>query len=103
MNGVQSFINSKKIISDSSKKLRSIKNSLNNNMVKIYKEQHSLIQIVKEFRDSSSRMRKGDYKKILTLNKIWSNNNDNNIMKNKKIHLISIKKRLTLSSRIVIK
>ena len=72
-------------------------------MVKIYKEQHSLIQIVKEFRDSSNRMRKGDYKKILTLNKIWSNNNDNNIMKNKKIHLTSIKKRLTLSSRIVIK
>lgn len=103
MNGVQSFINSKKIISDSSKKLRSIKNSLNNNMVKIYKEQLSLIQIAKEFKDSSSKMRKGDYKKILTLNKIWSNNNDNNIMKNKKIHLISIKKRLTLSSRIVIK
>lgn len=46
---------------------------------------------------------KGDYKKIQNLSRIWNNKNDNNILKNREILLKSIKKRSTLSSRIVIK
>ena len=70
-------------------------------MVKIFKELLSLIQKAKEFRDFNSKMKKGEYKKIQNLSKLWNSSNDNNIMRNKKICLIIIKKRLTLSSRIV--
>jgi cation transport regulator ChaB len=101
MNGEQSFINNMKTFSDSSMKPKSIRNSLNNNMVKIFKELLNSTQKAKEFRDFKYKMRKGEYKKISNLNKQWNSNKDNNIMRNKKTCLIIIKKRLTLSSKIV--
>lgn len=101
MNGVQLFINNKKTINDNSKKHILTNNLLNNNMVQIFRKLLSLIQKVKEFRDFKCKKMKGDYKKILNSNNQWNSNKDSNIMKNRKICLISIKKRLTLSSRIV--